>query len=247
MRRLFGLVATILTVLALSATPVLAVVPGTLDQQQTVTSNEVSGNTYLLMAQTFTAGVTGSLTAVSVYVGAVAAPGGEPAVVTPPPGSNLSLAVFSTSSGLPDTSGTPMYQGYATVGTTAGWFNFVLSSPAAITSGKQYAIVVDSLSLGFANWTGDCTNDYAGGQALVKDTDASTPQWLAVPTYNSDYCMLDFAFRTYVTTSPTPPPTSTSEAPISGGGASPVPLLLFSLLASAAAFLTARRTNLLRR
>lgn len=242
---LFGAALT----LALSAGSVLAVLPGTLDQQQTNISSSASVGASPIEGETFTAGITGNLTAVGIYIDVISAPALAPALVTPGPGSNFAIAVFPTSGGMPDTSGGPMFEEYGTASSTPGWHDFILSSPAPVVSGTQYAILAAPVTGNFLDWSGDCTDVYAGGQALVKNGSG----WSAPHVLNDTVCLVDFAFHTYVqppspqTSAPqTPPPTSTTST---DGSRSSMPWLLLALAGmwTAAAAVTIRRYGLNRR
>jgi hypothetical protein len=72
-KRFLPLGAALAAVLSIGAGSVLAIpIPGTLDQQQTIVTDQIDdfGSSYTL-AQTFTAGQTGTLDAIGIYVGAV--------------------------------------------------------------------------------------------------------------------------------------------------------------------------------
>jgi hypothetical protein len=129
--------------------------------------------------QTFTAGVTGQLTTVSLYSAYV-----EPLVVgsngaIPNSGGAVTVNIYATAGGLP-TGGS--LASALNGGTGPGWFDFTLSAPVPVTSGTMYAIVF-TVTSGSAYYAGA----YSRGTALTFSGSA----W-SKDTGN------DFAFRTYV-------------------------------------------------
>jgi hypothetical protein len=267
-KRFISLGAALAAVLSIGAGSALAIpVPGTIDQQQTMVSDQVSWSEGHVLAQTFTAGVTGNLVAVGVYVRAFQPeiPAVNPAPATDPP-FNIRLGVTTTSAGLPTE--TFLYGPVnAELPGSIGWQYFVFPVPAPIAAGTKYAIAMASASPFYVDWAGECqTDNYTGGAALVLDESKKSPAWQTVVSWgtNADSgaaCMQDFAFKTFVesteptpfesfqgqtaTPGSTPPPTST-DSPRENGFPS-VPLLVLASLAAAAAFVTVKRIDTIRR
>jgi hypothetical protein len=241
--------------LALTTGSALAVpIPGTLDQQQTDTSAGYWMNMNQYRAQTFTAGMTGTLNGVSIQTQV----GDTAAVAVPAAAGDYSVEIWATSGGVP--SGASALASNTVVGDTGGLVIVAFSSPPSVVAGTQYAIRLVVDAGGEINWLGVCqSNLYAGGQALVYDVSgAATWQTIAdwATANDAKACALDFAFATYVTaaqatpqpTAPvTPPPTATTADTAPENGSSAPVLLLFAGLASAAAFVTIRRYGLVRR
>jgi hypothetical protein len=226
----------IVAILALAAAPVLAAPPtGTLDQEQAGATWDLVGFGGIDAAQTFTAGMTGQLTDVEVNV--VVAVEADP---------TITAGIFATSGGLP--TGSPLATDTQTGGD--GWLTFNFATPTSVTNGTQYALVIEPA--GSITWRGVCSDDYAGGQALIDDEGS----WKTFPQYATDnevagsenYCVLDFAFRTYVVQPETsPPPTSTVGAARDSGSSAPVSLMLLAATAALAALVTVRRRLTVRR
>jgi hypothetical protein len=253
-RRIGVVLAAAAAMLALTTGSALAlVIPGTLDQQQTDTSSGYYMNMNQYRAQTFTAGMTGALDAVTIGTGT-----NEPSLVAPAAAGDYSVEIWATTGGVP--SGASALAAQTVTGNPGGVVVVVFSSPPSVVAGTQYAIRLVVAAGGEINWLGNCQADsYAGGQALVYALDGAQT-WQTVPAWANDVdasaCMLDFAFQTYVTAAQatpqpsvavTPPPTATgaSTAPDNQSG---VPfLIVLAGLASAAAFVTIRRYGLVRR
>jgi hypothetical protein len=242
MKRVGASLAAFVSILALTAGSVFAVtIPGTLDQQQTnAPDGGYLGSDYY-RAQTFTAGLTGTLDAVTLETGT-----NSPGVVAPAAAGDFTVAIWATSGGLP--TGSALASELVT-GNAAGSVAVIFGSPTSVVAGTKYAIVlVPDVARGIS-WLGTCVESYAGGQALVYDV-LNYPTWRTVPAWASDAdstdCFLDFAFATYVTAGSTPPPTATSTAP-SKGSSSPAPLLAAAIVVlAAAAFVTRRRYGITR-
>jgi hypothetical protein len=204
---------------------VAAPVPGVLDQSNAPGTITISTNSEV--AQTFTAGKSGLLTRVALWMDQADS-------------SAHTLIRILTTSG-----GTPTNQQIGSSGTSypagaADWVYFDLETPAPVSAGTQYAIM---FSTNFGGWTtraygsGDT---YAAGRAF--ELDYSTG-WGNPSTPG----LLDFAFQTYVdpattpapTVPPTAPPTVTA-APTDGAGSGsivwPGALFLGIVLGSAAYF-----------
>ena len=193
-------------------------VPGYTDQHQNVHDTPVG---LAVTAQTFVAGVTGYLGAVSLWTNGTNG------------ASSVTVEICSVTSGL-DCAGptqalaaepalAPGVIASATVvvnAASAQWIDFVFGTPPAIVSGTTYAIVV----LGAAGWAGSAANTYGSGQGLWYE--GSWAGILGSPVF-------DLTFQTFVTSGgSTPPPTSTGAAPAGSGSSAPLPLLI--VLAAAA-------------
>ena len=161
-----------------------------LDQSQTDTSgggwsiagpDSTSANPDSV-AQTFTAGLTGPLDRVDLNL--------ENASATAP----LTVEIRNTSGGAPGSSvlasaSVPA----ASVSSSGGWVTVEFASPAAVTSGTQYAIVAYTADTGTGTdylWGFSGSDPYAGGN--LWGSLASPPATWA--TVSSD----DLAFKTYV-------------------------------------------------
>jgi hypothetical protein len=181
-RRLAGALFTASLLLALTPGAASAVAPpGVLDQSSVTGITDFrsvirpAGTRWL--AQTFTAGKTGQLTHVQLYLFLEDAGVGDPPTVTAeilptdasglPTGSSLATAAVSVSSLVP------------------AWYGFVFATPPQVTAGTRYAIVVTGSPADYASWY--YTDAYGSGQNLVKTTGG----WTVVPNSGR-------AFRTYV-------------------------------------------------
>jgi hypothetical protein len=261
----FGAGLTAVGLALLLSTGVLAAAPaGTLDQSHECAAggcNSVNGGQpdaqYPLwysqngndgsdvgLGQTFTAGISGSLTGVELYLTALDA-------TTPP---TLTVQIESTTSGVPD--GTVLAT--TTVATsdisfTPGWVSATFATPPAVTAGTMYAITLPDLPQadvspwlvwGLDSETSGAYTDYTGGDAYA----SVAGSWASMFTIlnDGDTGAADLAFRTYVqapvaTPTPTPtavptptpapsitpPPTSTVPVqPGSDGGAGAVAVIL---------------------
>jgi hypothetical protein len=189
MRR--GIVAFVLGVLLLSLLPAAALAAPVQDQANTSTGSSYAGGT---MAQTFTAGMTGDLTSVRLYLSSGNAESQTVSIEGVDGSSNPDGNVLaSASASIADTG----------VGNPA-WVDFTFGTPASVTSGTQYAIVMTTVNV---QWYGTAEN-YAGGGAA-----ASAGGWIGYgPT------LADFSFATFVdaATTPTPSPTATPTSQIRG-------------------------------
>jgi hypothetical protein len=250
----------------------LAVIPGTLDQSHdcaTTDCNTANTATYPTwysgngtgnndataqetLAQTFTAGATGPLNAVSLYLGGI---DGSAVPAT------LAVAVVNTDGAGAPNLGSVLASGNLTTGGTSlassatpGWFTLVFSTPPTVTSGHKYAIVLApatwNQAAAWMRWGIDSSQagaytDYAGGEAYAATRPQSSAAWSwetmnAVLT-DGGQGTADFGFRTYVgaavptpsPTLPSVPPTDTATPGGSSGGAGT--LGLFGLLALVAA------------
>jgi hypothetical protein len=155
------------------------------------------------LAQTFTAGQTGPLTGVDLWMN-------EDGIAA------VTLSIEGTTAGKPD--GTVLATASATPLGSGAWVDFSFSSPPTVTAGNMYAIVFNMPLYSHICGAGA----YAGGRAW--DYDAA---WFS---YGGDTG--EFAFQTYVdaaaptaaTPSPTPSPVPTaSPSPVPTSTPSPVP------------------------
>ncbi len=156
-----------------------AVLEEVLDQSQTSYNNNYAIYNNIWVAQTFQAGVTGELTKVTITVSKTG---------SPPP---LDVQIRNVSGVLP---GTTVYAtaSRSDIGAT-GQYDFTFSTPASVTSGTSYAIVVKTAG-------GDASNNYpisyqnanlyANGNACASINGGSS--WIP-------YTNLDTYFRVYVT------------------------------------------------
>jgi hypothetical protein len=273
LRRLGATLAAVAAVLALTAGSTLAVAHA--DQSQIViTGNSAEWNSNFTLAQTFTAGITGTLAEVDLYVGVT--PQQVVNVVRPAVIGDTSITVFPTTGGIPSGSAIAA-ESVNLVDTLPGWVVFNIPSGPAVTAGTQYAIAIteNNPSTATINWYGDCaTDNYSGGQALTNDF--TNNGWHTVTAWSAGqgssfaaYCQQDFAFRTFVTVpvppdptptavqsfqgatsaptvAATPPPTSTSQNHDGGNGSLAIAVLVASF-AAGAAFVAHRRYGLARR
>lgn len=153
--------------------------PTYLDQSNTTHSGNVAGD----FAQTFTAGQSGPLIRVDLYLGS-----------TKLAGDSLSLSIYPTNgAGTPVTTGTALAtSGVALVPNApfGVWVSFSFAPPFSVTAGTMYAIVFDTQAGGANVWAfGSNGNAYSGGAAW-----RATPSWVAQGPLDPD----DFAFRTYL-------------------------------------------------
>jgi hypothetical protein len=192
------------TVIMLSTLAVLLVMPmsasaaGTLDQAQTTTTQaaaSVGGSTW--WAQTFTAGLTGNLDQVDLFLFRVGSPG------------DLTVQIQSTSGGVPSGSvlATTMVAEAAVTQSAGGssapfsWVSAPLSPAAQVVAGQQYAIVLSAPSatgINFYAWgIGSFDSPYPAGKAVLSLTGGAAWGDLAF-IFDS----WDTAFKTYVTSLP---------------------------------------------
>jgi hypothetical protein len=183
--------------------------PGSTDQHQNVHSKAIGIS---VTAQTFVAGATGSLDAISLW--SAGTDGNQ----------NVTVEICSTTAGIdcagpaPAVAAKPALAAGVLATATVGvnhpdgqWNDFVFSSAPTIVAGTKYAIVV----LGDAGWTGTATNDYGSGEGLMYE--AGWSQMYGAPVF-------DLAFQTFVTAAATPPPTSSpTPTPPPASGTTPPP------------------------
>jgi hypothetical protein len=166
---------------------------GTLDQSQPIGDfgfiAEVGGPDARQDAQTFTAGLSGSLDQVDV------------AVYSPVPcngGAGITVEIRTAPGGLPAT--TPLASANLPAAsippTTPGGFVAVaFADPAAVTAGTQYALVLSSpacTNIAPYYWSASYGDPYTGGTATSRSS--VYPEW-------SDPTTTDFGFKTYVAVS----------------------------------------------
>lgn len=142
-------------------------------------------------AQTFTVGITGTLTDVQVYIRRPDA--GVPQSAT--------LAIWSTTgAGAPDAS--LASGGTIALGTSYSFVNYTLLSGLAVSQDDVLAIVLSgtgSASNKSTRWLGDYQNSYAGGRTYMSVNSGST--WSS-----SSPQAVDLSFKTFVEATPTPEP-----------------------------------------
>lgn len=132
-------------------------------------------------AQSFVAGDTLPLARVSLYVKKVGTP------------SSPSVKIVANASGSPATSA--LASGTLLVGNvtgTYGWVDVSFSSPAQLTQGSTYWIVIDmnANTSNYYVWCRDAENGYAGGTAKYKSSWSTGGSWTAVAG--------DLGFKTYL-------------------------------------------------
>jgi hypothetical protein len=247
-RRVFGLLAG-LAILGLL--PGSAMAAAVLDQSNGTGGSYTGGAKF---SQTFTAGMSGALTAVDLYLGI--------------------NGTETDSMSIQNVDGSWLPNGTILASTTASvtgsnisnpaWVEFAFTTPTYVTSGTQYAIVVTTANAQIYGTTG---NAYGGGEAWAWITSKGLSYWVGFGTN-----LGDFSFKTFVDTaatapstaasasafqsvqgqtaqagrSPTPPPTSTASSGGADGGGSSL-LLIAACLAAAAALVALRRNELARR
>ena len=187
----------LIAVVGLAASPAAAA--GTLDQSQTDTGGFQAGAEAVQSpGQTFTAGITGTLDQVDVFIfnfGPATAP--------------LTVEIRNATGDLPGTTvlaSTSLAS--SSVPTSLSWVSATFNPGTVVTAGTQYAIVLRSStpppSTAYG-WRGSSSNVYPGGRAAVGDGNAAN--WS--PTGADS----DWAFKTYVIPSQL---TVTSVSPSSG-------------------------------
>jgi hypothetical protein len=189
------IVATSAVVMTFSTLLVPQARAGTLDQSQPVISNVgVFVSNQFEPAQTFTAGTGGRLDQVDIAV-ARAGASSQPlqveirAVIGGAPSNTQALANASVAAAsIP-------------VGVNPSFISVPFASPAPVSAGTQYAIVVSSASCGFANcyvWgAGPAGSSYAAGSGFQSVDSGAT--WPPLNAFGS----MDLAFKTYVARVPT--------------------------------------------
>ncbi len=199
-RRFMFLIAVILisTVVLL---PIEVAAAGTLDQQQTQVNHDVNlvnfGGATNFHAQTFTAGLTGSLTEVDLIIacqtGGLTGCASNGAITVEIHSGSPAGALLGSSSLVPTASNPPVWNGIPPIPSVFVAFTF--SSPSVV-AGNVYAVVItaapNSPPGGTLYTLGDSSGDpYAGGQEYYNNNEAG---WNAggIEGY-------DLAFKTFVT------------------------------------------------
>ncbi len=167
-----------------------AALAGTVDQQQTDHgggSRAISSGGSL--AQTFTAGASGALDQVDLYLTAFNSPIAD-----------MNVQIRSLSGDSPGDAVLASQSVSASMVSSAGGFvPFNFTAPATVVAGTRYALVADSPAM-FPHddaWTlSSATNPYTGGAPFTNPTSPPSGPWSPGTT-------TDFAFRTYVTAPPT--------------------------------------------
>jgi hypothetical protein len=283
--RILAALAAAGTIAVAAAGPALAINPPTLDQHHECaaadctlgTSNvpypvwlspqtPVPDNSPVGMAQTFTPSVTGPLSKVELYLKLLDSSG------TPAP---FDVVIVPLIGGIPhpatplatQTVPTPVAgtSPWGAIG-SAAWIPVTFTTPATLTAGTKYAIVVGWQLPGgsWLSWEADASyaspyTDYVGGDAMV-----GTHVSIAYNFYDlfqspvlsdSQTGNADFAFRTYVGAAATPTPTAAprvtvppTDASMPADPAQPssgLPLLVLAIagLAGLAVLLTPKRNR----
>jgi hypothetical protein len=182
--------------------------PGSTDQQQNAHATRIG---IAVTAQTFVAGVTGSLDAISLW--SAGTDGNQ----------NVTVEICSTAAGIdcagpaPAVAARPALAAGVLATSTVGvnhpdgqWNDFVFSPAPAIVAGTKYAIVV----LGDAGWTGAATDAYGSGEGLMYE--AGWSQMYGAPVF-------DLAFQTFVTAAAATPPPSIDPTQSPASGTTPPP------------------------
>jgi hypothetical protein len=178
----------------------VALAASQLDQQQTSTNSGIGFDKQYKMAQTFTAGLSGSLDKVSVHIQRM----GSTDV------GDLQVSIQTLdSSGFPSTkvlgSGSVPASNFVT-NDPADWKDVRLTQPAPVSSGTKYALVLSTANApadgSLYNWSAGTNDPYAGGDALSWNW-LQPGQWSVRPI---DRKPADFAFKTFVAHTTAPPP-----------------------------------------
>jgi hypothetical protein len=189
MIRKLGLISGVAAALILGvASPASA---GTLDQEQSAGNSSLAIDSTQSLAQSFTAGLSGSLDQVDLSLTAF----GTPSAAT-----NVQIRNFSA--GLPGDSVLASTSVPASgVSGTGGFVSFHFATPAPVSTGTQYALVAYSASV-FPDddaWSlGSGTNPYSRGNVFMTSNSPPSAPWSSNTTN-------DLAFRTYVAPAPPAP------------------------------------------
>ena len=179
---------------ACALTPGIALA-GTLDQQQPGNNGTYNGiDSSVSFAQSFTAGVSGGLDQVDLYLSA-----------PPTPASPLNVEIRDFYVGAP---GGIVLASHSLPASSfsAGFVSVKFATPAPVVAGTQYAIVAYTSSPGSNPylWFETTTNPYAGGNKFAGTSPPSLGTW-------TPFAGTDFAFKTYVVPPVTTPATSTGQ------------------------------------
>jgi hypothetical protein len=160
---------------------------GTLDQSQTLVTNAKGLREGFFWAQTFTAGITGDLDQVNVFLGRVE--------IGPATG-NIVVQIRSVDGNVP--SDTVLGSGVIAEANvplllSATWVAAPLTS-AAVVAGTKYAVVL--MANGLSDYDVSSAGDvYSGGEEYYQQPDAFGSHWFSEGT--------DMTFQTFVTPSGT--------------------------------------------
>ena len=186
-----------LLLVALLLSSAMAFIPtadaGTLDQSQPGinTNGAAFVSDVIQEAQTFTSGLSGGIDQVDIAIGRTAS-----FIIAP-----LTVQIRAVSGGAPSgpalaTASVPAAD-VPVAGFPSAFYSVPFASPAPVTAGVQYAIVVSSSSCGFSNcymWAlGPGGDPYPAGTRLFSQNSGAT--WLSAAQ--------DFPFKTYVLQAPT--------------------------------------------
>ena len=181
-RQALALCAGLLLLGLLPGSALATTTPSYLDQSNTVLNSTATGE----LAQTFTAGHSGLLSRVDLWL----------ASLNDPAGGSLSVSIYPTDgSGTPVTTGTALATSasasVAYNAVTGAWIPFTFGSPYSVTAGTMYAIVFNAG--GGANvWATYSQNSDAYTRGAAWGNGGSS--WTSLQTPPVD----DFAFRTYL-------------------------------------------------
>jgi carboxypeptidase family protein/uncharacterized protein DUF4214 len=160
----------------------------TVDQQNTNVTNSGFGfNSTNWVGQTFTAGLSGSLTKVDVDLFCSGCTGTTP---------NLTVSIRATAGGFP--TGADLATGTITgfSSGSGGYFTATFTTPLAVTAGTQYALMVRPVSnpsVGIYAYVVSPSDTYAGGAWITSST--SGVSWV-----NGTAPARDLGFHTYLDT-----------------------------------------------
>ena len=160
-----------------------------LDQSDAVYSVGISSG--FTLGQTFTAGITGTLSSVELNISSIY-------------GGAIDLLIATTADGVP--ASTILGQSIVNPGVEfTEWISFNFSPGISIYAGEMLAIEVLPPVSGFSpQWNGDLAGTYSGGLAYIDEDFAGTPNWKPLnATYGSPF-PTDLSFQTFVIPSPEP-------------------------------------------
>jgi VCBS repeat-containing protein len=185
----------LLAVLGLLALTPAAARAGTLDQQQTSTAGGLAliTGTGISLAQTFTAGLSGTLDQVDLALARVRADGPLTVEIRNVDGGAPGADVLASAS-LPA----------ASVPTETAFVAVSFAAPATVAADTQYAIVAYAGGFDRYFWGHAGADLYAGGSAFSSG-ESPPVTWSAHPS-------TDFAFKTYVVVATNAPPVASDDA-----------------------------------
>lgn len=155
----------------------LGIDPANIDQKNIPGDTDRSAPAEVLLAQTFTAGKTGTLVEVDLDI----AGKGEPSAT-------VEIRATDRTTGLP--TGGPLATSSASLPIDFTWLHFVFTPPLGVTSGTKYAIILISNDETMVATSG---NVYAGGEALF-----NTGVWSDLSLIYTG--VADLGFETFVDT-----------------------------------------------